>query len=162
MFNLIITIIAIALFALILVAGMSYVNPKSLISAGDSARINHAITSVAGFISQFNLLYDAMPETLDALVANTDLVKLPTLPANLIWASPGIHLEPDGTTWLCLGSDALSAQSLESLIRTEQVLDNFEEIRVFIDDACYSGQRKATGELLPTLPGAVWLSYKVL
>lgn len=100
MFNLIITIISIGIFAVFLAAGNSYFDSDKIISIREKGKIDAGIAKVSTAITTYVLGKDEMPHSFSDIVPT--YMNYPVLPQGLAWRS--LSIEPlSGDISVCFG-----------------------------------------------------------
>jgi hypothetical protein len=100
LFNLIITIISIGLFAIVLMAGHSYVNLDQIYAIKEANKINSALIKISTANSSYQMIYDRVASNLSELIPS--FTAEPLLPKGLVWDSLSFNAIT-GESILCFG-----------------------------------------------------------
>ncbi|MFS1431059.1 hypothetical protein LMH73_029190 [Vibrio splendidus] len=132
MFNLIITIIAIAVFAAFFSAGAGYINPDVIRHMGDKTVIRTALVQYSSGVMNYNLINDFYPEVKEQFIP--DFTSQPILPKYLAEHSYKVN-RVTGSSEVCFIAeiDTKAKLSLLKSISGEEVATNF-----IISDSCGS------------------------
>ncbi|MNG58583.1 hypothetical protein D3C79_167110 [compost metagenome] len=100
MFNLIISVISVAVFAILLTAGSAYFDSDKILSIRDKSKIDAAIVKVSTAITAYNLIESKFPRSIGDLVPQ--YTSEPVLPTGLSWQALTFN-DITGEIRICLG-----------------------------------------------------------
>lgn len=157
MYNLILTIIAIAIFGIVVSAGMGYLNFDSIQAAGYAGKINAGLSSVSSLIAQHRMLEEELPLNFKDLEDDGYMRHKPQLPGNIGW--PEVNQlkfnNADGALYVCMGGTQIT--SLENDV-FGRIQSNLGSSSVVIGNACFLSSDVAIADVFPT---TVWLTYRI-
>ncbi len=100
MFNLIVAIISIGIFAALLGAGQSYFDGDNILSIKEKSKIDAAITKMSTSITAYNLGRGDYPRSLSDIIP--EYTRTPVLPTGLEWQSLSFN-SGNGDISVCFG-----------------------------------------------------------
>lgn len=155
--NLIITIIAIAMFGLALVSGANYLNFNSIQAARHASKINSGLVSVSSSIAQYRMLENEMPSDFSDLTDGGYMKFIPQMAGNINW--PAVNQmnfnNSTGGLYVCLGGTQINAIDFDVMTRVEL---NLGLDAVAIGNSCFLTDDEVITDPLPT---TVWLTYRI-
>jgi hypothetical protein len=155
--NLVITIIAIAMFGLALVSGANYLNFNSIQAARHASKINSGLVSVSSSIAQYRMLEDEMPNDFYDLTSAGYMKFIPDMAGNINW--PAVNQmnfnNSTGALYVCLGGTQINDVDYYVMTRVEENL-GFDAVA--IGKSCFL---TANEDITDPFPTTVWLTYRI-
>lgn len=170
MFNLVITVITIALITLVLMAGVGIINFSSIIRITESIDIEKKINKIESLVSSYQIKFDSYP-TNNTVLSNyikdefrqgsQSISEVSIFGENLYFDSTFNMLSNSNSypVEICFGSETLTENQYNSIVKIKESLlrKNFTDSKMNISDQC----GLLTDSSFTDFPEKIWITYRI-